>query len=644
MTQTKTVSFVQVNFQLGPKEFNSFHLPYSVGCIWAYAISQTDIVQHYQLNKFVWRRENIDVVAEQLSKDSVVGFSTYIWNLQYNLHLAKKIKELNPECCIIFGGPEPAITDALIFEKHPYIDVIIKHEGEVVFTEILRNLQNIDSVPGVIWNNNKKAVDTGVSERITELSQLPSPYITGIFDRLIEKNPDVKWAATLETNRGCPYACTFCDWGSLTLSKVKKFLEEKVFQELEWMSKNKIDFVHIADANFGIFPNRDRAIVEKFIELQKQYLAPTGIVASFAKNQNKEVIDIVELLVKETLHPAAGLRISLQSLNDNTLDAIKRKNLKINNISEILEIGRQRNIPIGTELILGLPKETLTSWEDNFWKLLELGIHEDIDVYYCQMIENAELNLVQKEIYDIKTAKIYDYFSPLAFENVGSAAESIEVVRSTADMCFDDIIKASIVSWNIFTWHVGGYSNLVTMFLHKLQGIPFKQLYQELFALAEQQPWYQQLRQQQVEILTDWFDQGRCTLDSGIPNVKLYGNTIIFHTRMLLSCNSELANKWYQLLEEFLSKYNLEPKLLDNLLDLQKNQVVTLANRTSYPLTRNYQYNIWDYINCIQTQLQPISTTVSFEFPEPETSDTEFIERIFWSRKRRFGKTWISQI
>jgi putative methyltransferase len=644
MTQTKTVSFVQVNFQLGPKEFNSFHLPYSVGCIWAYAISQTDIVQHYQLNKFVWRRENIDVVAEQLSKDSVVGFSTYIWNLQYNLHLAKKIKELNPECCIIFGGPEPAITDALIFEKHPYIDVIIKHEGEVVFTEILRNLQNIDSVPGVIWNNNKKAVDTGVSERITELSQLPSPYITGIFDRLIEKNPDVKWAATLETNRGCPYACTFCDWGSLTLSKVKKFLEEKVFQELEWMSKNKIDFVHIADANFGIFPNRDRAIVEKFIELQKQYLAPTGIVASFAKNQNKEVIDIVELLVKETLHPAAGLRISLQSLNDNTLDAIKRKNLKINNISEILEIGRQRNIPIGTELILGLPKETLTSWEDNFWKLLELGIHEDIDVYYCQMIENAELNLVQKEIYDIKTAKIYDYFSPLAFENVGSAAESIEVVRSTADMCFDDIIKASIVSWNIFTWHVGGYSNLVTMFLHKHQGIPFKQLYQELFALAEQQPWYQQLRQQQVEILTDWFDQGRCTLDSGIPNVKLYGNTIIFHTRMLLSCNSELANKWYQLLEEFLSKYNLEPKLLDNLLDLQKNQVVTLANRTSYPLTRNYQYNIWDYINCIQTQLQPISTTVSFEFPEPETSDTEFIERIFWSRKRRFGKTWISQI
>jgi len=271
MNEKHKVSFVQVNFQVGPEELNSFHLPYTVGCLWAHAQSQPDIDSQFELNQLIWRRDPIEQVVEQLKNDSVVGFSTYVWNLQYNLHLAEALKLRNPNCLIIFGGPEPAVSDPAIFSKYPWIDAIIKNEGEITFTEILRNIENFDHVPGVLINQNGSVLDTGQAARVDDLSILSSPYLTGTFDQLLIDNPKVNWSATLETNRGCPYQCTFCDWGSLTLSKIKKFTIERVYAELEWMSRNRIDFVHVADANFGIFPERDRSIVERFIELQRQY-------------------------------------------------------------------------------------------------------------------------------------------------------------------------------------------------------------------------------------------------------------------------------------------------------------------------------------------------------------------------------------
>jgi tRNA A37 methylthiotransferase MiaB len=640
----KKISFAQVNFQLGPKEFNSFHLPYTAGCLWAHAQSHADVKDRFELNQLIWRRQDIVATARDLQHDTVVGFCTYVWNLKYNLELARRVREINPQCLIVFGGPEPAVTDPSIFQKHAYIDVIVKNEGEVTFLSLLRNLDRIDSVTGLLWNNNGHLIDTGAAARVEDLSQLTSPYLSGVFDTIMSSNPDVRWAATLETNRGCPYACTFCDWGSLTLSKIKKFPEQKIYQELEWMSRNHIDFVSIADANFGIFPQRDKQIIEKFIQYQRIHGAPAQIHAFFAKNQNTEVLDIVELLIKKTLHPTTGLKVSLQSLNDRALTAIKRKNLKINNINEILEIGRQRDIPIGTELILGLPGETLTSWQENFWLLLEIGIHEDIDVYYCQLFENAEMNLVQKQIYDIQTVRIYDYFSPHASDNIGVCAESVEVVKSTIDMDFNDLLEASIMSWNIFTWHVGGYSNLVIRFLRKYTMQSYQQLYQPLFDLAAQQSWYQALRQQQLDMLQQWFDQGRCFADSGIDGIKIYGYNIIFHTRMLLASRPDMANQWYELLDRYVSGFDLGADLHRDIMDLQINQVVRLETRSSYPMIRDYQHNVWEYINHQPCELSHTPTQLRYDFPEPAMSDIEFVERIFWSRRRRFGKTWITTI
>ncbi len=145
------------------------------------------------------------------------------------------------------------------------MDICVKQEGEIAFKRILeehlKETPNYTSIPGLLINDNGKTILTGSSPRIDDLDVIPSPYLSGIFDKLMSKYPEVRWNATLETNRGCPYACTFCDWGSLTYNKVKVFNLERVFDELEWIAQKGIDFVSFTDANFGIFADIGNNIV-----------------------------------------------------------------------------------------------------------------------------------------------------------------------------------------------------------------------------------------------------------------------------------------------------------------------------------------------------------------------------------------------
>jgi hypothetical protein len=97
-------------------------------------------------------------------------------------------------------------------------------------------------------------------ERMDTLSGVPSPYIAGIFDDLVKKYPDYYWNVTLETNRGCPYQCTFCDWGGLIASKMKKFDLHRIEDELKWIVQQKVGSIFIADSNLGIFFERDKKI------------------------------------------------------------------------------------------------------------------------------------------------------------------------------------------------------------------------------------------------------------------------------------------------------------------------------------------------------------------------------------------------
>ena len=634
----KKVSFVNPNFQQGPKEFNAYYLPYSAAVLWSYAQQFPLVKNNYQLGKFIWRRDPFSEAIEKLKDSYIVGFSTYIWNKNYNNSLAKTLKEQFPDIIILFGGPEPPVEKKNFFKLFPYIDVCVKKEGEITFKKLLETpKEEWKSIPGLLINDNGKTIDTGEAERITELDHIPSPYLNGLFDDLLVEHPDITWNATLETNRGCPYACTFCDWGSLTYNKVKNFNLERVYAELEWIGKNSCDFVSITDANFGIFPERDSLIADKLIEVQQTYNNPKAYTISWAKNQKREIIEIVKKLIYKG-GSKIGLNLSLQTLDENTLEIIKRKNLEMNRVEEVFELCEENNIPLFTELILGLPGQTIESWKENFYKLYKIGNHTGITVYQAQLLENAEMNLLQRKLYKLEGRVVYDYIVGTYSEN--EIREGVEVVISTKDMPVDVMVEAQLFSWIMNTFHINGLTNYISRFLYKFNNIEYKEFYDKLYSYIQNDPWLSNELNRIKHHYKNWTTDGKID-HTPIQGIEVHGWNLI-HSTIINLHNEDKFDHVFNVIEKFVyENFKLPPDMFEQLMNFQRNYVIAHSKMNEYPKTIKCDFSFLDYIQ----NDKPLESPSEYHFDFPEDKDMsirEFCEQIYFARRRNFGKAWIT--
>jgi radical SAM superfamily enzyme YgiQ (UPF0313 family) len=638
---TYKIAWVQPNFQQGPKELNAYYLPYSAGVIWSYAQTDSWVKENFECTDMVWRREAIDPLVKRLAQNDVIAFSTYVWNHQYNYTVARKVKELNPNCLIIFGGPEPAITDPKIFQENPYMDLIICFEGEITFRRIMQSFEtkNWDEIPGLLINRDGEPVNTGDAKRIESLEDIPSPYLTGVFDQIMADNPDIEWNGTLETNRGCPFACTFCDWGSLTYNKVKHYNLERVFEELEWMASHRCGFISITDANFGMFPDRDNLIADKIIEVQEKYGYPKTFSVAWAKNQKREVVDIITKLLNAPGFNQ-GLTLSVQSLDVDVLENIRRKNMEMNKLEEVFELCEQRNIPTYTELILGLPGESLQSWKDNFWKLFRMGNHTGLTVFQAQMLENAEMNLLQKKLFKIKSARVTDYFSG-SYSNE-HIEEGIEIITATKDLPDELMLDAEVFSWYINTFHINGLSTLLSRVVYKYSNIDYSDFYEDLFVFLQQDPWFVKEMKDVRQYYANWMTQGQIR-HPNIGGIEIHGWNLI-HRTILNMHVEEKYNVMFDLLRQFMLKYNLPEDLLDSVMQFQRQYLIAYNSINQYPQNLTLDYNIWEFLTFDQPLVKQ-QVTYNLDFPEDKSmSFPRFLELFYFARRRNFGKATVEKI
>lgn len=464
----KNVYLFQPQYTVEIRKEKNYWLPYSIGCLWAYVSQFEDIAANYSLKELVFKREPQQDIINRMSNPVIAGFSCYAWNYQYCLDLAQAIKEKWPDCKVIFGGSQ--CHSSLLANK--FIDSMVFGEGEKSFLQILRQ------------NNNNQTVDIIYPKsRLTDLD-IPSPYLTGVFDQIIAAHPDAIWAATLETNRGCPYACTFCDWGGTTYSKIKQFKLERISEELNWMARNHVAYIMPADANFGIFKERDLEIA-KLIRAAAD--RPGSIIESmnvnFAKNSSQGVFEIATVLGSLL---RGGITFSLQSMNPDTLTAIKRTNMEVNKLGELISLSEKYNILSYSEMILGLPNETAESWRSGMTELLEIGQHQNIDVWFTQLLLNSELS--QKESrrkYKIGTIMAKDYITLVNTGERDGHTEFAELITSTATMTTDEMIDCYMYSWMILHCHVTGYSQIIARYCRNIQNVGYRQFYDTMFELIK---------------------------------------------------------------------------------------------------------------------------------------------------------------
>lgn len=456
------VYLFQPQFAADIRNETNYWLPYSVGCLWSYARQFDFVKENFVLKDLIFRRENPADIINRLENPTLCGFSCYVWNRNYCLLVAEQIKQKWPNCTIVFGGPQ-ASTKMLDLK---FIDSVVLAEGEESFVKILSAIQENRKVETVYLKNRLLSLD------------IPSPYTSGVFDSIIQNNPKALWAMVLETNRGCPYACTFCDWGSTTYSKVKKFSLEHVRADLEWATKNRVGFLFCADANFGVFKERDLEIARMIKETSEQGILEM-VNIQYAKNSNNTVFEIARTFGDLS----RGITFSVQSMNKSTLEAIKRTNMDVNDLKSMLELGHQYGVGTYTEVILGLPEETLESWKSGLTEILELGQHESIDIWFCQLLENSDLNSLESKLkYGIKTITANDYVPFSNKDDYTGINEEIMLVQSTNSMSVTDMVEAYMYGWMIIHFHISGYTQYMSKYARHILNISYRQFYDELYA------------------------------------------------------------------------------------------------------------------------------------------------------------------
>lgn len=551
-------------------------IPYSVGTIWAYAAQFETITSNWELKDIIFRRERINDVLARLDNPTLCAFSCYIWNEKYTLALAESIKHKWPECVIVVGGPNVNGS----FSKYRFIDTIVHGGGEECFKQILDDVAN-NTTPELFYNTKK----------VHDLVDMPSPYTTGVFDTIIKNNPDIGWSVVLETNRGCPYKCTFCDWGGLTSSKIKKFELQKVFDEIDWMKDKNIKTIFLSDANFGVFKERDISIARK-IKKELEDSTLEYLSATYPKNANDNIFDIASALGKIN----KGITFSVQSMNPKTLIAIKRDNMASNNLKTLIEMSNNRGIHHYTEMILGLPEETAESWKNGVSEILAMGQHSRLDVHLCNLLPNTELGDIQKNQYQISTIEVPQK-QQYSFEDMSLDEDDTEefspVVNGTNTMSRDDMIDAWMFSWIILHFHFSGYSQLFAKYLFYVKHISYRTFYDEVH--------------ERVKNGNNLFSKEYNRIRTGLANLFEHGSTL----DKVLNTNNLSSTSLLFFYENIEQAINLSQTVLEDLVNIDDPSIIELQRRFIYNGTWQIPYQLESNININTWELGPVSYKIS---------------------------------
>ncbi len=613
--------------QIGVSYQSPCFLPYSVGCIVAYLKNKPEIIENYDIPDIIVMRERIPDVIKRFDNPSYVAFSCFTWNIEYNKVLAQELKKIYPDVKIIFGG-HSVPSDSSFLDEYPYIDYLMHNEGEettALFLQAQSCKGDLAEVPNISYRTPEGNVTTKF-EHPCDLSGYPSPYLEGVFDNIMKENPTVEFHATLETNRGCPYGCTYCEW--CFTKKVRPFPIERIKKEIEWIAKNKIRYCYCADANFGIL-DRDAEIAEYVVEQKKLYGYPDVFKPCYAKESDETVFKAGYLLNKN--HIDKGVTLAYQSLNPETLENIGRKNLTLEHFSNLYARYTEAGIPTYTELILGLPGETYESFCKGICELLESGQNNSMTVYECQVYPNARIGDPEyQKKFGIKTSKIPllgIHYNP-EFNGVG---EYFEIITETASMPKSDWVKACMFNAILQTFHHLGLLRYFALYLHTEKNIPYYDFYNHLFDFI-----YKENDGYINSFFKDLYNRKADTEKADWTYSRdVFGKTgWYFEEGAFLEMVYHSDIFWQEILP-FLKKFEIDEELFDELFIYQKS-LVRLPDVQRVEIKSHY--NFYKYFEAIDENLNPelkkVNCTLRVEAHKKIADWAEYAREIIWFGKR----------
>jgi radical SAM superfamily enzyme YgiQ (UPF0313 family) len=423
---------------------------------------------------FAYPERLLDALAQ--APPDVLMLSNYCWNERLSLHVAGIAKRIRPEMLVVLGGPnipmEPERQRAYLAD-HPDVDLYVLGEGDFLAAEVVRHFLDSGAsiskmgcreIPSSVYRRpDGSVVRTSAWDRRKDVDQIPSPWLTGILDEFF----DGRLAPIIETNRGCPFSCTFCSQGAGWYTKVNYFGMERVREEIHYIARRVqkhsplMRTLRIADSNYGMY-ERDAEISGYLGETQKEYGWPSYIDATTGKNRPERIIKSIEKVSGAMLFYQA-----VQSLDEDVLRNVKRTAIKNEAFEQLRVYVRGRGLRSNTDLILGLPGETLASHLKGIRAILDGGMSR-ITNFQLMMLKGTELEQVEsRRMFNFRTG-----FRILP-KNFGIYAghkvfDIEEIVCATDSLPFEDYLEARRVALVCGFLCLDTYFDEVAAFVEKM--------------------------------------------------------------------------------------------------------------------------------------------------------------------------------
>ena len=400
----------------------------------------------------------------------VLMLSNYVWNESLSHYFFRLAKSVNPNVLTVMGGPNISLESErqkAYLERHDALDVYVVGEADFLAWEVVRTFLDVDQshrllgeggLPSSVFRNaERRAEMRELKPRHQLVEEIPSPWLTGIQDEFF----DGRLAPMIETNRGCPFTCTFCVQGTRYYAKVHNFTVERMKEEILYIAKRIKQFspnmgtLRIADSNYGMY-ERDIEISEYIGQMQRDYGWPTFIDATTGKNKAERIIKSVE-----KVSGAMVLYQAVQSLDEDVLRKVKRSSIKLDAYKALEVHMRGRGLRSTSDMILGLPGESLQSHLRGLHTLLDGNIHQ-MHNFQAMMLKGAEMeSLESREMFkfDTRFRVLPKNFGVLDGEKVFDVEE---IIVATDTLPFDDYITCR--KWHLVSsvfWNDGWFEDVV---------------------------------------------------------------------------------------------------------------------------------------------------------------------------------------
>ena len=517
----------------------------------------------------------------------ILGLANYMWSEALNKACALKLKKLNPNLLVISGGPNiktDKIGVELFLNENKYVDHYILFGAEVPFSNIVTlysqggyTAAKNTTVKGCFRLIDGKVDGESYIHPEKNLDFIPSPFLSGMLDPFLKDGH----IPIIETNRGCPFSCTFCVWGIAALGKIKTFSMERVIAEMQYVAKKfpQAPSWILADANFGILP-RDVEIAELLRKLYDKYKAFESVNIWWSKTVTPRSYQIAKILGKLT-----SAYVAFQSLDQEVLKNIKRSNISVDALHNFKKEVEHYTAGSYTDILLGLPGETKQSHMNSYYGALRLGF--DQIGGEVRLLPGSEMDeQSSRDKYKIKTkfriseADVGVYDNELVYELE-------EVVRQTSAISEKEMLELRLVRAFLYGGTtLGIFKFLNDILLHKNINI-LEVLDKMISGLQKNSPLGQLVTAFNKKSKNEWFESPE-TVKNFLKNVENRNNLINnpptklnFWLTGKILINPNIYNQLQNELQNVLvNEYKLSKILVNDLLKLceEKNFLLSLMS------------------------------------------------------------------